>query len=98
MGTASTMACVTEALGMCLPGSAAVPAVHADRLRIAEATGRRAAAMIGGGVIPSRIITPASLENAVRVLLAIAGPTNAVLHLAAILPPRAFHPHPPRPH
>src|SRR5438046_1256974 len=47
MGTASSMACVTEALGMCLPGSAAVPAVHADRLRIAEATGYRAAAMVG---------------------------------------------------
>jgi dihydroxy-acid dehydratase len=84
MGTASTMACVTEALGMCLPGSAAVPAVHADRLRIAEATGLRAARMIGSDVTPSRIITPASLENAVRVLLAIGGSTNAVLHLAAI--------------
>jgi dihydroxy-acid dehydratase len=84
MGTASTMACITEALGMCLPGSAAVPAVHADRLRIAEATGLRAARMIGSDVTPSRIITPASLENAVRVLLAIGGSTNAVLHLAAI--------------
>jgi dihydroxy-acid dehydratase len=84
MGTASTMASVTEALGMCLPGSAAVPAVHADRLRIAEATGLRAAAMIGSTVTPSRIITAAALDNAVRVLLAIGGSTNAVLHLAAI--------------
>jgi dihydroxy-acid dehydratase len=84
MGTASTMASVTEALGMCLPGSAAVPAVHADRLRIAEATGLRAARMIGSDLTPSRIITTASLENALRVLLAIGGSTNAVLHLAAI--------------
>ena len=90
MGTASTMACVTEALGMCLPGSAAIPAVHADRLRIAEATGRRAAELIGGDVTPSRIITPASLENAMRVLLAIGGSTNAVLHLAAVARRRGF--------
>jgi dihydroxy-acid dehydratase len=84
MGTASTMACLTEALGMSLPGSAAIPAVHADRLRVAEASGFRAAKMIGGDVLPSRIITPASIENALRVLLAIGGSTNAVLHLTAI--------------
>lgn len=84
MGTASTMACLTEALGMGLPGSAAAPAVHADRLRIAEESGRRAAALIGTGLTPSRIITPASVENAIRVLLAIGGSTNAVVHLAAI--------------
>jgi dihydroxy-acid dehydratase len=84
MGTASTMACITEALGMALPGSAAAPAVHAERLRIAEATGVRAAGLVGGGLTPSRIITAASIENAVRVLLAIGGSTNAVLHLAAI--------------
>jgi dihydroxy-acid dehydratase len=84
MGTASTMACLTEALGMSLPGSAAIPAVHADRLRMAEATGLRAAAMTAGGPKPSEIITPASIENALRVLLAIGGSTNAVLHLAAI--------------
>ena len=84
MGTASTMACITEALGMSLPGSAAIPAVHADRLRMAEATGLRAAAMIGGDLTPARIITPGAIENAVRVLLAIGGSTNAVLHLTAI--------------
>ena len=84
MGTASTMACLTEALGMSLPGSAAIPAVHADRLRVAEESGFRAAAMIGGDLLPSRIITPASIENALRVLLAIGGSTNAVLHLTAI--------------
>jgi dihydroxy-acid dehydratase len=84
MGTASTMACITEALGMALPGSAAAPAVHADRLRIAEETGRRAAEMAGGEITPSRIITPASIENALRVLLAIGGSTNGIIHLTAI--------------
>ena len=84
MGTASTMACLTEALGMSLPGSAAIPAVHADRLRVAEESGARAAAMIGGDLTSSRIITPASIENTLRVLLAIGGSTNAILHLTAI--------------
>ena len=88
MGTASTMAILCEALGLMLPGGAAVPAVHADRLRQAEATGLRAAqlAMVkGGGELTfDRIITPAAAENALRVLLAISGSTNAVVHLAAI--------------
>ncbi len=90
MGTASTMACITEALGMALPGSAAAPAVHADRLRIAEATGARAAQMVGGTLTPSRIITAGAIENAFRVLLAIGGSTNAVLHLTAIARRRAI--------
>jgi dihydroxy-acid dehydratase len=84
MGTASTMACLAEALGMALPGSAAIPAVHADRLRCGEATGRAAVALIGTERRPSRIINARSLENALRVLLAISGSTNAVIHLAAI--------------
>ncbi len=84
MGTASTMACLTEALGMGLRGSAAAPAVHADRLRIAEESGLRAAAMVDGALKPSDIVTEASIENAIRVLLAIGGSTNAVLHLTAI--------------
>jgi dihydroxy-acid dehydratase len=84
MGTASTMACVTEALGMSLPGCAAIPAVHADRLRMAEMTGALAAGLAHGGLRPSEIITEASIENALRVLLAIGGSTNAILHLAAI--------------
>jgi dihydroxy-acid dehydratase len=85
MGTASTMACLTEALGMGLKDSAAIPAVHADRLRMAEASGRRAAQMASsGGPRPSEIITPRSVENALRVLLAIGGSTNAVLHLTAV--------------
>ena len=84
MGTASTMACLAEALGMCLPGSAAVPAVHADRLRIAEATGAEAVQLAASELTPDRIVTRESLENALTVLLAIGGSTNAVIHLAAI--------------
>ena len=84
MGTASTMACLVEALGMILPGTAAIPAVHADRLRAAEATGAAAVKLIGSGLTPDRIVNAKSIENALRVLLAIGGSTNAVIHLAAI--------------
>src|SRR6266852_1357839 len=84
MGTASTMASIAEALGMALPGSAAIPAVHADRLRAAEASGRRAVELTKAPVRPSQIITGKSVENAVRVLLAIGGSTNAIIHLTAI--------------
>lgn len=84
MGTASTMAAIAEALGVSLPGTAAIPAVHADRLRAAEASGRRAVAMIKPPLRPSRIITQRSVENALRVLLAIGGSTNALIHLTAI--------------
>jgi dihydroxy-acid dehydratase len=84
MGTASTMACIAEALGMILPGTAAIPAVHADRLRAAEATGAAAVRLIGSNLTADRIVKARSLENALRVLLAIGGSTNAVIHLAAI--------------
>jgi dihydroxy-acid dehydratase len=84
MGTASTMACVAEALGMTVAGAAAVPAVHADRLRVAEASGEAAVALSRSGRTPERIMTPAAVENALRVLLAIGGSTNAVIHLTAI--------------
>jgi dihydroxy-acid dehydratase len=84
MGTASTMASIAEALGMALPGSAAIPAVHADRLRAAEASGRRAVELTKAPLRPSQIITGKSVENAVRVLLAIGGSTNAIVHLTAI--------------
>jgi len=84
MGTASTMASIAEALGMILPGSAAIPAVHADRLRAAEATGRAAMQLARMGLTPDRIVTGQSVENALRVLMAIGGSTNAVLHLTAI--------------
>jgi dihydroxy-acid dehydratase len=84
MGTASTMASISEALGMMPAGAAAVPAVDAGRLRIAEETGRAAVTLIGSERRPSRIINQKSLENALRVLLAIGGSTNAVIHLTAI--------------
>jgi dihydroxy-acid dehydratase len=84
MGTASTMACIAEALGMMLPGTAAIPAVHADRLRAAEASGAAAVRLIGSGLTPDRIVTERSVENALRVLLALGGSTNAILHLTAI--------------
>jgi dihydroxy-acid dehydratase len=84
MGTASTMACIAEALGMMLPGTAAIPAVHADRLRAAEATGAAIVNLIGSAVTPDRIVNAKSVENALRVLLALGGSTNAMIHLTAI--------------
>ncbi len=84
MGTASTMAAIAEALGMTLPGTAAIPAVHADRLRAAEASGARAVALARSPIRPSHVITRQSVENALRVLLAIGGSTNAIVHLVAI--------------
>ncbi|MBV9191183.1 MAG: dihydroxy-acid dehydratase [Betaproteobacteria bacterium] len=84
MGTASTMASIAEALGMALPGTAAIPAVHADRLRAAEASGARAVELAKNPLRPSQIITAKSVENATRVLLAIGGSTNAIIHLTAI--------------
>ncbi len=84
MGTASSMACVAEALGLSPPGTASIPAVHADRLRAGEEAGRLAAGLCGSALTPSRIVTPHSIENALRVLLALSGSTNAVIHLAAI--------------
>jgi dihydroxy-acid dehydratase len=84
MGTASTMACITEALGMMPPGTASIPAVHADRLRAAEAAGALAMQLIAAPIRPSEIITEHSIENALRVLLALGGSTNALIHLTAI--------------
>src|SRR5581483_8842903 len=70
--------------GMILPGTAAIPAVHADRLRAAEATGIAAVRLIGSDRGPDRIVNAKSVENALRVLLALGGSTNAVIHLTAI--------------
>lgn len=84
MGTASTMALLAETLGMMLPNTSAIPSVHADRLRAAEETGALAARLVGSDRTPDRIITRASIENALRVLLAVSGSTNAIIHLAAI--------------
>lgn len=84
MGTASTMASLTEAMGMMPAFGAAIPAVSADRLRMAEETGRLAVDLIGSDRTPRSILTQEALENALTVLLALGGSTNAVLHLAAI--------------
>jgi dihydroxy-acid dehydratase len=85
MGTASTMACLAETLGFVLPGGASIPAVHSERLRFAEATGRRAVEMATtGGPTAAELVTPASVSNAITVLQALGGSTNAVIHLVAI--------------
>src|SRR5215207_5607138 len=84
MGTASTMACITEALGMSLPGTAAIPAVHADRLVAAEETGKAAVRLIESRITPRQVITEQSVENAIRVLMAVGGSTNAIVHLTAV--------------
>jgi len=84
MGTASTMALCTEALGMMLPGGACTPAVMSERMRHAEATGARAVAIAKEGLTPDKIMTPDAFENALRMLLTIGGSTNAIVHLAAM--------------
>tara|TARA_R110000782_G_scaffold20737_4_gene56102 strand:- start:120 stop:1832 length:1713 start_codon:yes stop_codon:yes gene_type:complete len=84
MGTASTMALMTEAMGMMLPGGAAIPAWASDRLRHAEETGTRAVALAKEKVTPDQIITQAALNNAMKTLLAIGGSTNGIVHMAAV--------------
>ena len=84
MGTASTMACLSEALGMMLPGGAAIPAVHAERQRHGERSGSQAVALAHSGLTPARIMNDAAFDNALRALQAIGGSTNAVIHLSAI--------------
>ncbi len=82
--TANTMACMTEAMGMSLPGCAAIPAVEAAKLRIARESGERVVELVRQNVLPRDIITLASLKNAVRVDMALGGSTNTVLHLMAV--------------
>jgi len=84
MGTASTMGCLIEALGMSLPGAAVIPAPDARRMAFAEATGRQIVATIAAGRKPSDVITLEAIENAIRVDMAIGGSTNAVVHLLAL--------------
>ncbi len=84
LGTANTMCCVAEAVGMSLPGSATIPATHAARLRSAQEAGRRIVALWREGITARRIIHRGSLENAIRVSSAIGGSTNVALHLPAI--------------
>jgi dihydroxy-acid dehydratase len=84
MGTANTMCCLAEAMGMSLTDGAAIPAVYADRLRLAEQSGEAICNLVKQGITARDIINQRSLENAVKVCLAIGGSTNAVLHLAAL--------------
>ncbi len=84
MGTASTMAALAEALGMTLPGCAAIPSVDSRRLAIAEESGRRMVEMVQEDLRPSQILIRAAFENAIVVLMALGGSTNAVIHLLAI--------------
>jgi dihydroxy-acid dehydratase len=84
MGTASTMACLAAALGFMPLMAASAPAVHSDRLRMAEEAGELAVRLISHPVRPSQLITEKSVENALRVLLALGGSTNALIHLTAI--------------
>ena len=84
MGTASTMASMVEALGMTLSGSAHIPAADSRRLAIAEESGRRIVGLVNEDLRPSQVLTPEAFENAIKVLMAIGGSTNAVIHLVAI--------------
>ncbi len=83
MGTANTMCCLAEAMGMTLPDGAAIPAVYADRLRLAERSGEAICGLVRQGITARDIINKRSLENAVKICLSIGGSTNAVLHLTA---------------
>jgi L-arabonate dehydrase len=84
MGTASTMACIAEALGMQLPGSAAIPAVDSRRLLMAQWAGQRIVAMVEEDLRPSVVMTRQAFENAIRVNAALGGSTNAAVHLLAL--------------
>jgi dihydroxy-acid dehydratase len=84
MGTASTMNSLAEALGVALPGNGATPAVDAQRLRLAEQTGRQIVALAHAGLRPSAIVTRQAFENAITLLAALGGSTNAVVHLPAM--------------
>lgn len=84
LGTANTMCCLTEALGMCLPGGALIPAVHSDRMRTAFASGMAVCELARKEITSRQVMTPEAMENAVMVTMAISGSTNAVLHLSAI--------------
>lgn len=84
MGTASTMAILIETMGLMLPGTAAIPAVHADRLRAAEATGAAAMQLVASKTTFRDVVTQSSIDNALKALLACGGSTNAIIHLAAI--------------
>ncbi len=84
MGTAATMACIAEALGLTLPGAASIPAVDSNHARLASACGRRIVAMVWEDLKPRDILTPAAFDNAITIDMAIGGSTNAIIHLLAM--------------
>ena len=84
LGTANTMCCVAEAMGLCLPGSATIPATHAERLRSAQESGRQIVALVKQGITSGQILNQQGIENGIRVNAAIGGSTNAALHIPAI--------------
>ena len=84
MGTASTMAAMSEAMGIALPGNATIPAVDSGRARLAAAAGRQIMRVVEQGLTPSKIMTRPAMENAIRTMHAIGGSTNAIVHLTAI--------------
>jgi len=84
LGTANTMCCVAEGMGMCLPGSATIPATHADRLRAAQESGRQIVGLLKSGITARQIINNKGIENGIRVSTAIGGSTNVALHIPAI--------------
>ncbi|MDQ0338101.1 dihydroxy-acid dehydratase [Caldalkalibacillus uzonensis] len=84
MGTASTMAVICEALGMMLPGAAAIPATDNRRLALAQETGKQIVKLVEQNIRPADIMTPRAFENAIRMLMAVGGSTNAVIHLVAV--------------
>ena len=84
MGTASTMACMAEALGVTLPENAAIPAVDSRRSVLAHMSGMRAVEMVNEDLVLSKLLTREAFENAIRAIAAIGGSTNAVIHLKAI--------------
>ena len=83
LGTANTMCCVAEAMGLCLPGSATIPATHADRIRAAQESGRKIVQLLKSGITARQIINKKGLENAIRVSTAVGGSTNVALHIPA---------------
>lgn len=84
MGTASTMKSMSEILGMMLPGTSAIPSSHTARKEAAEQTGKRIVEMVHEGLTPSKLMTESAFDNALKLLAALGGSTNAVLHLTAI--------------
>jgi dihydroxy-acid dehydratase len=84
MGTASTMTAIAETLGLCLPGSSSIPAVHSGHSRMASNTGRRIVEMVWEDLKPSALLTQQAFENAITVDMAIGGSTNAIIHLIAM--------------